>query len=57
MEIMQNTAKLPAEIAVAGKDEAAQKLPDLFGPNAVAAQAAPAEGAEPAEAAPAEEAQ
>ena len=57
VEIMQNTAKLPAEIAVAGKDEAAQKLPDLFGPNAVAAQAAPAEGAEPAEAAPAEEAQ
>ncbi len=42
VEIMQNTAKLPAEIAVAGKDEAAQKLPDLFGPNAVAAQAAPA---------------
>ena len=30
VEIMQSDAKLPAEIKVAGKEEAAQKLPDLF---------------------------
>ena len=30
VEIMQSDAKLPAEIKIAGKEEAAQKLPDLF---------------------------
>ncbi len=30
VEIMQKEAKLPAEIKIAGKEEAAQKLPDLF---------------------------
>ena len=30
VEIMQSDAKLPAEIKIASKEEAAQKLPDLF---------------------------
>ncbi len=30
VEIMQSEAKLPAEIKIVGKEEAAQKLPDLF---------------------------
>ncbi len=51
VEIMQNSAKLPAEINVVGKETAAERLPDLFG---TATQAAPAEEAE---AAPAQEAE
>ncbi|MGI6009078.1 MAG: 30S ribosomal protein S3 [Methanomethylophilus sp.] len=58
VEIMQNTAKLPAEIVIADKDQAAERLPDLFGPNAAAkAEAVPAEEPAPAEEAPAQEAQ
>mgnify|MGYP003292632920 FL=1 len=30
VEIMHKDAKLPAEIAVLGKEQAAEKLPDLF---------------------------
>ena len=30
VEIMQSDAKLPAELKIASKEEAAQKLPDLF---------------------------
>ena len=55
VEIMQNTAKLPAEINILEKDAAAEKLPDLFGVEAVS-QAAPAP-AEEADAAPAQEAE
>ena len=35
VEIMQSEAKLPAEIKIVGKEEAAQKLPDLFRVEAV----------------------
>ena len=55
VEIMQNTAKLPAEINILEKDAVAEKLPDLFGVEAVS-QAAPAP-AEEADAAPAQEAE
>ncbi len=51
VEIMQDSAKLPAEITVVDKETAAERLPDLFG---TATQAAPAEEAE---AAPAQEAE